>query len=164
MRFRGPILYMETVEGSEVGRSNRFLYLHRFSFKRRRSQWRSCFRQLPVPPALSRRVFLLLRPSRRMKLGSYPGIDVDAVRNESQNSLSEPSVQFVTVSSVVGERSNSNIFSTSQALRRELEMAETRFLYRIFLLVIGSSATTDTCDRNIANTRPPPSLVPEGSV
>jgi hypothetical protein len=46
------------------------------------------------------------------------GIDVDAVINESENSLSEPSVQFVTLSSVV----------------------------------IGSSATTDTCDRKIANT------------
>lgn len=38
------------------------------------------------------------------------GIDVDAVINESQNSLSEPSVQFVTLSSVVGGISNSNIF------------------------------------------------------
>lgn len=31
------------------------------------------------------------------------GIDVDAVINESENSLSEPSVQFVTLSSVVGD-------------------------------------------------------------
>ena len=59
------------------------------------------------------------------------GIDVDAVIHESQNSLSEPSVQFVTVSSVVGEEAIPTYsVATSQAFRRELEMAETRFTLR----------------------------------
>lgn len=33
MVFRGPyLLYMDSLKESEVGRMNRFLYLHRFSF------------------------------------------------------------------------------------------------------------------------------------
>lgn len=107
-------------------------------------QWRSCFRQLPVPPdsALSRQdkksqpsclfgTVTLRDNSIRVIPLKKSWIDVDAVINESQNSLSEPSFQFVTISSVVVEEAIPTYsVATSQTFRRELEMAETRFTLR----------------------------------
>lgn len=60
------------------------------------------------------------------------GIDVDAVINESENSLSEPSVQFVTLSSVVGDEAIPTYsVATSQTFRRvEVQMAERRCTLR----------------------------------
>lgn len=59
------------------------------------------------------------------------GIDVDAVINESGNSLSEPSVQFVTLSSVVGEEAIPTYsVATSQTFRRvEVQMAESLVVF-----------------------------------
>lgn len=113
-----------------IGSGEKKTSLHRFSFKHRR--WSLCnggaaldnFPFLRIRHgAVKTRIASLLAssvqlPSIRIIPQQSMGIDVDAVINESENSLSEPSVQFVTLSSVV----------------------------------IGSSATTDTCDQKIANT------------
>lgn len=129
-----------------IGSGEKKTSLHRFSFKRRRSSLCNGGAALDNFPflrirhgAVKTRIASLLASSVQLPSGiiriipqQSMGIDVDAVINESENSLFEPSVQFVTLSSVVGEEAIPTYsVATSQTFRRvEVQMAERRCTLR----------------------------------